>query len=125
MARVTTIDPEAESASAGGRAVDPEYALAEPEQARRLPFAARVQAVLVVVMIGGFVLIAQPWSKTVFQLGLPLLVLAAFLQIAFGNIPPTAGLKRSLPLLGLTWVIVAIFFIVAINITPQLITLGR
>lgn len=125
MSEVTTINPEAESASESGRVVDPAEALAGPTTARRLPFAARMQAILVVVMIIAFILIGQQFDKRIYQVGLPLLVLTAFTQIAFGNIPPTAGVRKSLGLLALTWAIVIAFFVVAVNIAPQLIAMGR
>ncbi len=80
---------------------------ATPKPKRGLPFAARFQGFLIVVMVIGFVLIAQQRSKELFQIGLPLLVVAAFLQIAFGNIPPSAGFVKSMKLLILTWIIVA------------------
>lgn len=91
----------------------------------RLPFAARFQAILIGVMILGFALIAQSWSKTLYQIGLPLLVVTAFLQIAFGNIPPAAGFARSLKLLAVTWVAVAAVFGLGILLAPFLIDLGR
>lgn len=125
MVDITTINPEAESASPEGRVVDPGEALDSPNVARRFPFAARMQAILVVVMVVAFILIGQQIDKRIYQFGLPLLVLASFTQIAFGNIPPTAGVRRSLGLLALTWVIVIAFFVVAVNIAPQLISLGR
>jgi DMSO/TMAO reductase YedYZ heme-binding membrane subunit len=92
---------------------------------RPLPFAARFQAILIVVMFASFLLILQEWNKTLYQIGLPLLVVAAFLQIAFGNIPPTAGFRKSMGLLALTWAIVAALIYVAVQITPSLIQLGR
>lgn len=92
---------------------------------RGLPFAARVQAILMGVMFVGFALIAQGWSKTLYQIGLPLLVLAAFLQIAFGNIPPSAGFAKSLRLLAVTWIAVGAVFGLGILLAPYLIELGR
>ncbi len=76
-------------------------------------------------MFGAFILILQQWSKPLYQIGLPVLVVAAFLQIAFGNIPPTSGFVKSMALLVLTWVIVAILFVVAVRMTPNLIQLGQ
>ncbi len=96
-----------------------------PRPRRGLPFAARVQGVLIVVMVVGLVLVAQQGNKGLYKIGLPLLVLAAFLQIAFGNIPPTAGFRKSMVLLGLTWVIVAAVFGLGILLAPTLIDLGR
>lgn len=121
----TTVDPAIETASDTGRALDPSLLpLPDPAAKPGLPFAARTQAILIVVMLVGFVLIAQQASKTLYQIGLPLLVLAAFTQIAFGNIPPTAGGGRSLALLALTWVIVAAVFGLGIVLAPTLIGLG-
>ena len=123
MAHVSTVDPAIETASEEGRALAAAEAL--PPARRGLPFAARFQAVLIGAMFVGFVLIAQQQSKTLYQVGLPLLVLAAFLQIAFGNIPPTAGFAKSMKLLALTWVIVAAVFVLGIRLAPRLIELGR
>ncbi len=92
---------------------------------RGLPFAARFQAILIGVMFVGFVLIAQGASKTLYQIGLPLLVLAAFFQIAFGNIPPRANFVTSMKLLAITWVVIAAVFGLGILLAPYLIDLGR
>ncbi len=92
---------------------------------RSLPFAARFQAVLIALMFVGFVLIGQPWSRALYRVGLPLLVVAAFLQIAFGNIPPAASFAKSMKLLVLTWVIVAVVFGLGIYLAPTLIDRSR
>ncbi len=92
---------------------------------RSLPFAARVQGILVVLLLIGFVLIGQGFSKTLYQIGLPLLVATAFLQIAFGNIPPRANAASALKLLALTFAIIAVLFVVSIRLAPTLIELGR
>jgi hypothetical protein len=94
-------------------------------QSRRLPFAARVQAILIVVMVVALALIAQQANKLLYQIGLPVLVVAAFLQIAFGNIPPSAGFWRSLKLLAITWLIVAGVFALGIELAPRLIAASR
>lgn len=125
-ASVTTVDPAIETASNEGRTLAPGFDTPLPPTRRtKLPFAAQTQGLLIVVMLVGFALIAQQWSKLLYQIGLPILVVAAFLQIAFGNIPPTAGRKRSLILLGVTWLIVAAIFGLAVAIAPTLIDLGR
>ena len=92
---------------------------------RGLPFAARFQAILIGVMVVGFLLIAQGASKMLYQIGLPLLMLAALFQIAFGNIPPRANFATSMKLLAVTWVIVAAVFGLGILLAPYLIDLGR
>src|SRR4051794_2334799 len=91
----------------------------------RMPFAARIQGLLIIVMFVGLFLIGQQRDKQLYQIGLPVLVVAAFLQIAFGNIPPRSNWKRSLLLLGLTWAIVAAVFLAAIKLAPTLIDRSR
>ena len=128
---VVTENPRIETASEEGRVIADLPGLVQPGElpiayARRpLPFAARFQAVLIVVMFAAFLLILQQGNKTLYQIGLPVLVVAAFLQIAFGNIPPTTGFWKSMGLLLMTWAIVAVLIVVAVSITPQLIQLGK
>lgn len=128
---VWTDNPEIESASRDGRVIAGLPGLVRPgevpvEMVRRaLPFAARFQAILIVVMFATFVLILQQGSKSLYQIGLPVLVLAAFLQIAFGNIPPATNFVKSMGLLLLTWAIMAVLIVISINITPNLIQLGQ
>jgi hypothetical protein len=127
---VWTEDPEIETASRDGRVIAGLPGLVRPGEMptelvrRSLPFAARFQAILIVVMFASFVLILQQVNKQLYQVGLPVLVLAAFLQIAFGNIPPSSGFAKSMGLLILTWAIVAALVIISVNITPNLIQLG-
>jgi hypothetical protein len=129
--QVVTENPQIETASEEGRVLAGLPGLVHPgelpiEDARRpLPFAARFQAILIAVMFLAFLLIMQQGSKQLYQIGLPLLVLAAFLQIAFGNIPPSTGFVKSMGLLLITWGIVALLIVVAVWITPNLIQLGR
>lgn len=128
---VWTDNPKIETASRDGRVIAGLPGLVRPgelpaEYVRRpLPFAATFQAILIVVMFASFVLILQQGSKPLYQIGLPVLVLAAFLQIAFGNIPPASGFVKSMGLLLLTWFIMAALIIISINITPNLIQLGQ
>ena len=128
---VVTDNPQIETASEDGRVIAGLPGLVHPgelpiEYSRRpLPFAARFQAILIVVMFAAFLLIMQQGNKQLYQIGLPLLVVAAFLQIAFGNIPPATGFVKSMGLLLLTWGIVAALIVVAVLITPYLIQLGR
>jgi len=128
---VVTENPQIETASEEGRIIAGIPGLVHPgelpiEYSRRpLPFAARFQAFLIVVMFASFLLILQQGNKQLYQIGLPLLVIAAFLQIAFGNIPPSTGFVKSMGLLLLTWGIVAVLIVVSVQITPYLIQLGR
>ncbi|MCC7024305.1 MAG: hypothetical protein IT338_15880 [Thermomicrobiales bacterium] len=130
-ARVVTEDPQIETASEQGRVIAALPELTAPGElppaiARRpLPFAATMQAILIVVMFAAFILILQQANKTLYQIGLPVLVVAAFLQIAFGNMPPTTRFLKSMGLLLLTWGIVAALVLVSIYLTPNLIQLGQ
>lgn len=130
MQNVDTVDPILERATDDGRKLQlgdtlvPEHgagAAAPP----RMPFAARFQGILIAVLVVGLLLIAQQGNKALYQIGLPLVAVAAFLQIAFGNIPPRSGVKTSLLLLALTWAIVAALFAFSIWIAPSLMGLGR
>jgi hypothetical protein len=96
-----------------------------PQRGFRLPFAARIQGILILVMFAGLILIGQQRNKQYYQIGLPVLVVAAFLQIAFGNIPPRSNWKQSLLLLALTWVIVGAVFFAGIKLAPTLIDRSR
>ena len=134
MGDVKTVDPAVATASDDGAllASDPgPVALGmnpvptDPTGRHGMPFAARFQGLLIVVMLAGMVLIGQQANKSLYQIGLPILVVAAFLQIAFGNIPPTSNFRSSMGLLALTWVIVALLIVVSIALAPILIGLGR
>jgi hypothetical protein len=128
---VVTENPEIETASEEGRVIAGLPGLVHPGElparyARRpLPFAARFQAILIVVMFAAFLLILQQGNKQLYQVGLPVLVVAAFLQIAFGNIPPATDFLKSMGLLILTWAIVAVLIAASIYLTPNLIQLGQ
>jgi len=91
----------------------------------RMPFAARVQGILVAVMFVSLAMITQQANKSLYRIGLPLLMLSAFLQIAFGNISPRAGFRRSMALLVLTWVITGVVFVASVKLAPRLIDLSR
>ena len=129
--QVVTENPQIETASEDGRVIAGLPGLVHPGELpieysrRRLPFAARFQALLIVVLFATFLLILQQGNKQLYQIGLPLLVVAAFLQIAFGNIPPSTRFVKSMGLLLMTWGIVAVLIVVAVQITPSLIQLGR
>jgi hypothetical protein len=89
------------------------------------PFAARLQQALVLAMLLSFLLIAQQWSKLGYQLGLVLLVAAALVQVVFGNVAPETGFGRSMKLLALGLVVVAMVFGLGFLLTPALVNLGR
>lgn len=131
-AAVTTVDPAVETAGDEGRAIaDPALLLdnAAPAVAAvarpPLPFAARFQGILIVVLFVALAMILQQGNKTLYQLGFPLLVGAAFLQIVFGNIPPQSDARRSLLLLLLGLAIIVAVFAVSVALAPTLIATSR
>jgi hypothetical protein len=89
------------------------------------PFATVVQLILVIWMLVSIVMIGQQFSMNVYQLGLLSLVFTAFSQIAFGNIPATAGFGRSMSLYLRYMLIVVAIFVVSILAAPYLVALGR
>jgi hypothetical protein len=89
------------------------------------PFAATLHRVLVLAMLSSFLLIAQQWSKPVFQLGLGLLVASALVQVVFGNVSPDASFGRSMKVLALGLLVVACVFALGVALTPVLVNLGR
>jgi hypothetical protein len=91
----------------------------------RMPFAARFQGILIGVLFLALVLIAQQRSKDLYQIGLPMLMVAAFLQIAFGNIPPRTNFAKSIVLLAMTWLIIGSLFALSVWLAPSLIDATR
>ncbi|HHY56912.1 MAG TPA: hypothetical protein GYA08_15915 [Chloroflexi bacterium] len=93
--------------------------------ATKRPFAATLQAVLVVWMLVSIVLLGQQASMQLYQIGLISLVVSAISQIAVGNIPPTANFKRSALLYIWFIFLVVVIFAVSIALAPWLASLGR
>jgi hypothetical protein len=91
----------------------------------RRPFASRAQAALIILMAISFLMVAQQFNETIFQLGLLLLIISTLLQIAFGNIPPEAEFRRSMIYLGIVAVILVAIVVISIAILPSLLQLGR
>jgi hypothetical protein len=88
-------------------------------------FAEIVHAILIILILLSFILIIQQGSKILYQMGFILLVASTFVQIVFGNVPPTANFKQSMKLLGIGLSIVAAVFILGIILAPHLANLGR
>jgi hypothetical protein len=89
------------------------------------PFAARLQTVLIVLLLLSFVLIAQQWSRDVYKFGMLLLIGAALIQIPFGNASPEANFGASMKFLAIGLAILGFIFFISIQIVPYLLTLGR
>ncbi|HEY0793095.1 MAG TPA: hypothetical protein VGD78_18665 [Chthoniobacterales bacterium] len=86
----------------------------------RLPFASKLQIVLLVGIVTGFVLVAQNQSADVYRYGLILLMGSALLQVVAGNIPPEANLISTLVRLAVGLAIIAAVFGIGIWLVPIL-----
>lgn len=92
---------------------------------REKHFAEIVHAILIILILLSFILIIQQGSKILYQVGFIVLATSTFIQIVFGNVPPTANFKQSMKLLGIGLTIVAVVFILGILLAPHLANLGR
>lgn len=88
-------------------------------------FPERAERVLIAGLLVGIGLIAQRYNVTLFKVGLSILVVATFLQIAVGNLPKEASFGRSLALIALILAIVAAVFAIGIALVPVLSQMGR
>jgi hypothetical protein len=91
----------------------------------RLPFASKLQMVLLAGMVLAFLLIAQNVSADVYHYGLLLLIGSSLLQVVAGNIPPQAGLISTLVRLLIGLAIVVAVFVGGILLVPYLAQLGQ
>lgn len=88
-------------------------------------FPEKIELTLLGLFGVSFVLIIQGYSQQLFQLGLAILIVSTLLEVAVGNIPSDAGVKRSLSLLVLFLAIIAAVFGLGIVLVPYLTGLGR
>ena len=89
------------------------------------PFASRFQSAMIVLLIISLVLIAQQFSKTVYQIGIVMLVISTFLQIGASNIDPKADFKGSMKVMGIAMTIIAVVFTAGILLVPFFLHLGK
>lgn len=94
---------------------------------RSRTFQERAERLLILGMIIGIVLIAAtPLAYYEFiQVGLAVLVVSTFLQIAVGNIPRDISVGAGVVRIGIILGIVAIVFGIGIALVPVLSQLGR
>lgn len=94
-------------------------------QTRKTPFAARMQTILIGLLLLGMVLIAQQSNRDIYRAGMLLLIGATLIQIPFGNIPPESSFGQSMKYLAIGLAILAAVFGISILIVPYLLQLGR
>ena len=94
-------------------------------QETKTPFAARLQTILIGLLLLGMVLIAQQSNRDVYTAGMLLLIGATLIQIPFGNVPPESSFGQSMKFLVIGLAILATVFGISILIVPYLLQLGR
>jgi hypothetical protein len=94
-------------------------------QSKKKPFAARFQTFLIVMLVLSLVLIAQQFSKAVYQVGIVSLIVFTFLQIGASNIDPKADFKGSMKVMGIAVTIIAVVFTAGIYLVPVFLHLGK
>lgn len=91
----------------------------------RPAFAERAETVLIAAMLVSIVLVAQRYSLGIYRLGLCLLVVSTFLQIAVGNVPKHFGFKATAIRVLVILAVIAAIFLLGIALVPYLAGLGR
>ena len=84
----------------------------------------RVETALIMLMVVGFVLIAQTFSFQVYRLGLLTVVVATLLNIAVGNVPHAARNWRAVRFFVINLLITGAVFWVGIPLVPFLSRVG-
>ena len=92
---------------------------------KKKPFAARIQGINIIILLCSFVLIAQPWVKELYVVGIVVIMISSLLQNAFGNIKPDLDFKESMKGIAKIMLIILILFAVSILIAPYLVKMGR
>jgi hypothetical protein len=89
------------------------------------PFAARVQPILIGLLLLGMLLIAQQFERDVYRVGMLLLIGTTLIQIPFGNIPPQANFGQTMKYLVIGFAILGSVVAFSILIVPSLLQIGR
>jgi hypothetical protein len=88
-------------------------------------FPERLEMIMILALAAGILLIAQRYSLTLYKVGLSILVVATFLQIAVGNLRKDASVGRSLLFIVMVLAIAAVVFTIGILLVPYFSQLGR
>ena len=91
-------------------------------EGRLLP---RIELLLILLMMAGFVLIAQQWSFALYQLGLLTVICATILNIAVGNVPRAARGWRALRAVVTILAVTGAVFVLGVVAVPYLAELGQ
>lgn len=88
-------------------------------------FPEMLETTLIVGLLAGILLIAQRYDLTLYKIGLCILVVSTFLQIAVGNLRKDASVLRSLTFIATVLLIVAAIFAAGVLLVPTFAQLGR
>lgn len=91
---------------------------------QKRPFAAGFQAVLIVLLLISMLLVAQQFSSTLYTVGMILLLVSTVIQIGASNINPEADFLRSMKVMGISLLIVAVVFFAGIQLVPFFVSLS-
>ena len=90
----------------------------------RLTFPEITERILMIALLVGIACVIQRVSIEVYRVGLVPIISATLLQIAVGNLPRDASIKKSMLLILFYLGIVATIFLVGILLVPVLSQLG-
>ena len=94
-------------------------------QKKKVAFATRAQNWVLGLLVVALLLVAQPFTIDIFGIGVYLLAIAVFLQIAVSNVAPSAGVRKTITKSLIILAIIAILFVFSIWVTPILVEMGR
>ena len=92
---------------------------------RKVAFATRAQNWVLGLLVVALLLVAQPFTIDIFGIGVYVLAIAVFLQIAVSNVAPNAGIRKTITKSVIILAIIAILFVFSIWVTPILVEMGR
>ena len=94
-------------------------------QKKKVAFATRAQNWVLGLLVVALLLVAQPFTIDIFGIGVYLLAIAVFLQIAVSNVAPSAGVRKTITKSLIILAIIAILFVFSLWVTPILVEMGR
>jgi predicted PurR-regulated permease PerM len=85
----------------------------------------RAEIGLLCILGLGFLLVLQTWFFALYRIGMIIIIAATLLNIAVGNLPRDAGLKRAVLLTLMLLSIIGFVFGLGIFLVPYLAQLGQ
>ncbi len=85
----------------------------------------RAEVGLLFILGLGFLLVLQTWFFPLYRIGMIIVMAATLLNIAVGNLPRDAGLKRAIILTLMILGLIGFIFVLGILLVPYLAQLGQ